>query len=123
MGRHARRYKVTKRAGLAWTGYQTVLLAWLGILVCFEVRCGHVAPGASCRHIHFGAPQDGVHYHSAEFRNAPVAVVMGACEAKAAAAVGPVDGPGDGLLVRGVLWQHRRQDRRYALIVWTEADS
>src|SRR5882762_38100 len=82
-----------------------LLSSRFGVLVRLQVRCGHVAFGASARHFDLGGPEDRVHDHPAELRNAPVAVVMRAREAEASAAVRAVDCPGDSLLVWRVLRQ------------------
>ena len=77
----------------------SVINGHLGRGSAFELaRVADLGLDALGRHVELGRPEDRVQDQLAEIGVAPVLVGMGAGESEAAAAVGPLDGPGEHLV-------------------------
>src|SRR5258708_4293495 len=70
-----------------------------GVEVLFQLLLGDGALHARGRDFALGRPEDGVQDERAEVVVAPVLVGVAAGEAEASAAIGPLDGPGEHLVV------------------------
>ena len=85
-------------------------------------RRGNRRPHAALRDLDLRSPQDGVQCQPAKIVVLEARMVMRAGAGKGAAAVGSLAGPGDDLSFRPVRREHRREQRRDALVAGTKED-